>query len=288
LGAPRFDHLVRALALSGSRRALLLRLIAALPLVGGLVTLLEEQALGDSAGVDADSRRKRRKARHRHNPGHNKKNRKGKRSRRRRCAKVGQIPRKGRRKGCCKGLVLNDTGRCAEPVPDASTCGTGGTCLVFLTSTVQSGNLGGLTGADAICQQRAQAARLPGVFKAWLSDAVQSPATRFVQSTGPYLRVDGVTVAANWAALTDGTLDAPITVAENGAVFNAPAGRSWTHTLANGTAGGVLNASCNNWTSNNNANNGDEGQVTATSDNWTDFASGTCNNNFRLYCFQQS
>ena len=39
--------------------------------------------------------------------------------------------------------MLNDAGRCAEPVPDSS-CGTGGTCLVFLTSTVQQGNLGGL------------------------------------------------------------------------------------------------------------------------------------------------
>ena len=142
--------------------------------------------------------------------------------------------------------------------------------------------------ADAICQQRAQAAGLPGVFKAWLSDTVQSPATRFVQSPGPYQRVDGVTVADNWADLTGGTLAAPITVAETGAVFADLSFRSWTHTLANGTAGGVLNEHCLNWTSNNNANNGDEGQVTATTDNWTDFASGTCNNNFHLYCFQQS
>jgi hypothetical protein len=278
---------VQTLTLGGSRRALLLRLIAALPLVGSLVTMLAEQALGDDTGVDADSRRKRRKARHRHNPGHHKRNRKGKR-RRRRCAKVGQIPRKGRRKGCCKGLTVNNTGRCADPVPDGPACGAGGPCLVFLTSTVQTGNLGGLAGADAICQQRAQAANVPGVFKAWLSDTVQSPATRFVQSPGPYRRVDGVTVADNWADLTDGTLDAPITVAETGAVFNAPAGRTWTHTLANGAAGGVLNAHCLNWTSSNNGDNGDEGQVTATSDNWTDFASGTCNNTFHLYCFQQS
>lgn len=286
MSARRFDDLARLLQLSGSRRGLLLRLIAAIPLTGSLVALLEEHALGDGAGVGANSRRRRRKARHRHNPGHNKKNRKGKRHRRRRCAKVGQVPRKGRRKGCCKGLVVNDSGRCAEPVSPA--CGTGAPCLVFLTSTVQDGNLGGLNGADAICQQRAQAASLPGVYKAWLSDDAQSPATRFVQSPDPYQRVDGVTVANNWADLIDGTLLAPITVAETGAVFANPAGRAWTNTLANGTAGGVLNQNCVNWTSNNNADDGDEGQVTATSDNWTDFASGTCNNDFHLYCFQQS
>jgi hypothetical protein len=181
-------------------------------------------------------------------------------------------------------LIENALGLCAAEL----TCGTGGPCLVFLTSTVQDGDLGGLTGADAICQLRAQTANLPGTFKAWLSDSTQSPATRFVQSPGPYRRVDGVTVANNWADLIDGTLAAPITVAENGAVFDDLALRSWTHTLANGTAGGVNNEHCLNWTSNLVGEDGDEGQVVATSDNWTDFASGTCNNEFHLYCFQQS
>jgi hypothetical protein len=289
---PRVDHLVRALALSGCRRGLLLRLFAAVPLAGGLVTLLEEQAvqgMGNVAGVGGGKgRRNRRKARNHHNPGSKKDNRKGKSSGDRQCATVGQALKKGKRNRCCQGLVEDNTGRCTVPVPAHLTCGTGGPCLVFVTSSVQKGNLGGLAGGDAICQQRAQAANLPGAYKAWLSDDAQSPTTRFVQSPGPYLRVDGVTVADNWADLTDGTLDAAITVAETGAVFDALNLRSWTHTLANGTAGGVLNANCNNWTSANNGVNGDEGQVAATSDNWTDFASGTCNNNFRLYCFQQS
>lgn len=285
--------IVCALALSGSRRGLLLRLIAAVPLAGGLVSLLEEQAvqgMGNVAGVGGGKRRRnRRKARHHHDPGSKKDNRKGKRTGDRQCATVGQALKKGKRNRCCEGLVEDGTGRCVAPAaPAAPACGTGAPCLVFLTTSVQNGNLGGLAGADAICQQRAQAANLPGTYKAWLSDAAQSPATRFVQSTGPYLRVDGVTVAANWADLTDGTLQAAITVAETGAVFDALDLRSWTHTLANGTAGGVLNANCSNWTSADNGVNGDEGQVAATSDNWTDFASGTCNNNFHLYCFQQS
>lgn len=287
---PRSGQFVRALPRSGSRRGLLLRLFAAVPLAGGLVPLLEEQAvqgMGNVAGVGGGKgRRNRRKARHDHNPGNNKDNRKGKRAGNRECATVGQTLKKDKRKRCCEGLVEDGTGRCAAPTAPA--CGTGGPCLVFLTSTTQQGNLGGLAGADIICQQRAQAANLLGAYKAWLSDAAQSPATRFVQSTGPYRRVDGVTVAGNWADLTDGTLDAPITVAETGAVFDALDLRSWTHTLANGTAGGVLNANCSNWTSADNGVNGDEGQVAATSDDWTDFASGTCNNNFHLYCFQQS
>jgi hypothetical protein len=77
-------------------------------------------------------------------------------------------------------------------------------------------------------------------------------------------------------------------LAENGAKFDALALRAWTNTLANGTGGGVLDENCAAWTSGANGSDGDEGQVAATSDNWTDFASGTCNNLFHLYCFQQS
>jgi hypothetical protein len=284
---------VRGFHETKSRRGLL-RFFAAAPLVGGLVALLEEQGVqgqeevlgqGNVAGIGGgNGGRRRRRARHRHNPGNNKDNSDAKRTGNRQCAKVGQTPRKGNRKRCCRGLVKNASGRCAA----AQACGTGAPCLVFLTSTTQPGNLGGLAGADAICQQRAQAATLPGTYKAWLSDSTQSPASRFVQSPGPYRRVDGVTVADNWADLTDGTLDAPITVAETGAVFDNLGLRSWTHTLANGTAGGVLNQNCLDWTSNANGQNGDEGQVAAISDNWTDFASGSCNNDFHLYCFQQS
>jgi hypothetical protein len=299
---PRFGQFVRALPMTGSRRGLL-RLFAALPLAGELVILLEEQAQGNVAGVGGGKgRRQRRRARRRHNPGNDKDNRKGKRTRNRQCATAGQTLKKGKRKRCCPGLVLDVSGRCAAPVsppvpppvtppappPVPPTCGTGAPCLVFVTSTTHLGSLGGLTGADAICQQRALAASLPGTYKAWLSDSTQSPATRFVQSPGPYRRVDGVTIAANWADLTDGTLAAPITVAETGAVFDALILRSWTHTLANGTAGGVLNVHCNNWTTDSNGVSGDEGQVAATNDNWTDFGSGTCNNDFHLYCFQQS
>jgi len=246
------EHLV-------SRRALV-RLGLVLPLVFGLVGLLTPEG-------DARRRRQRRKARHRHDPG----SRKGKR--RKRCKKKAKFCRRhcGRvKKKGCKRLL---------------DCGP---CRVFLSSTTHDGNLGGLSGADAICQGLAGSASLPGTYRAWLSDGAQSPSTRFSQSSGPYQLLNGVTIATSWNDLTDGTLAAPITLAENGATFDDPALRSWTNTLANGTAGGVLNENCAGWTSGANGSDGDEGQVTSTSDNWTDFATGTCNNLFHLYCFQQS
>lgn len=137
-------------------------------------------------------------------------------------------------------------------------------------------------------QDLAATASLPGTYRAWLSDDAQSPSTRFSQSTGPYQLLNGATVATSWADLTDGTLATPITLAENGATFDDLGLRAWTNTLANGTGGGVLNENCAGWTTGANGSDGDEGQVAATNDNWTDFASGTCNNLFHLYCFQQS
>ncbi|MCA9638983.1 MAG: DUF4215 domain-containing protein, partial [Myxococcales bacterium] len=80
---------------------------------------------------------------------------------------------------------------------------------VFVTSTLYQGNLGGLAGADAKCQARAQAAGLPGTFLAWLSDNTNNPNTRFTKSMGPYVLVNGTKIANNYTDLTDGTLLAP-------------------------------------------------------------------------------
>lgn len=50
---------------------------------------------------------------------------------------------------------------------------------VFVTSQTYTGNLGGLAGADAQCNLLAKAAGLEGSYLAWLSDATESPSTRF-------------------------------------------------------------------------------------------------------------
>ena len=122
---------------------------------------------------------------------------------------------------------------------------------VFASSERYDGNLGGLAGADAKCQALADAAevynpRLIGTFKAWLSDSTAGPATRFTHSPFPYVLVNGTQVADNWADLTDGSLDSPINVTEQG--DTVPTGypaRVWTGTGTNGTAS---SSNCGNWT----------------------------------------
>lgn len=74
--------------------------------------------------------------------------------------------------------------------------------LVFTTKASYYGDLGGLDGADAKCADRAFSAALPGAgWRAWLSDGVDSPSSRFdVEFAGHYQLVDGTNVATAGAA----------------------------------------------------------------------------------------
>ncbi len=158
---------------------------------------------------------------------------------------------------------------------------------VFVTSATYTGNLGGLTGADAICQKHANAAALPGKYMAWLADATGSPATRFYQSTVPYKMVDGTVVANNWTDLTDGTVVNKITKYETGGTISGS--EVWTNVNANGTATSST-SDCKLWTDTTNfINIGQKGnplQANATA--WTDWGTMHCIVPGRLYCFQQT
>ncbi|MFT4040073.1 MAG: DUF1554 domain-containing protein [Thermomicrobiales bacterium] len=243
-----------------SRRATL-RWLAAMPAAGGLAALLA----GDG---EARRRKHRRRARRRRDD-------RDRKPRKKRCRNKAQF--------CAARCGPHKKKRCKKPVD----CGP---CRVFVSSSTHTGNLGGLSGADTICQSLATTAGLTGTYKAWLSDDSQSPSTRFATSTGAYALVNGATIASSWADLTDGELAAPVAVTEQGAVLSDNALRSWTNTLANGTRGGVFDVNCNGWTTGAADVSGDGGQVTSASVNWTRFTSGTCNNSskFHLYCFQQT
>jgi hypothetical protein len=176
-------------------------------------------------------------------------------------------------------------------------CGSDGaatSCQVFITSSVHTGALGGLGGADAICQTRANAAGRPGTYKAWLSTGSESPSTRFRQSGQPYIRVDNTQVAANWAALISppGDIDATLNVTETGSTFGTIQ-FAWTNTSFDGspvTADQTFN--CGNWT-NDTVNAGVIGGADVTTSSWTTFGTSFCpvdeNSGVgrRLYCFQQ-
>lgn len=152
---------------------------------------------------------------------------------------------------------------------------------VFVTSTTQNAALGGIAGADAICAQEAAAAGLDGEFKAWLSTLSSTVTSRFEHADRPYVMVDGTVIADNWQDLTDGTLDATLSVDATGTV---QPGEVWTGTLANGDAS--PNDDCAGFT------NGTDGRAQcgsaeSTTEAWTQNITPRCPAMLRLYCFQQ-
>ena len=154
--------------------------------------------------------------------------------------------------------------------------------IVFASSGSYNGNLGGLIGADALCNALAAAATTPltGTFKAWLSDSVSSPSTSFTQ-TAMFVLVNGTAIANNWADLIDGSLLSPINRDESGNFVLSSLG-SWTGTNTNGTASA---ARCNNWTEPL-ALTGSGGLFVADS-RWTAAGSSKCGTLRHIYCFQQ-
>ena len=75
---------------------------------------------------------------------------------------------------CGNGMVEGDEECDDGNANDLDGCSS--TCvlearLVFITSTLHDGNLGGVAGADQICNELASDAGLPGTYMAWLSSS---------------------------------------------------------------------------------------------------------------------
>jgi hypothetical protein len=186
---------------------------------------------------------------------------------------------------CASDETCTAAGVCGPP--PTPICGNGGPCLVFVTSVELSGNLAGLDGADAVCQQLAQANTLPGIFRAWLSDETGSPSTRFTQSPGPYVLRNGTVVANTWADLTDGPLLAPIEITEQHSTVVG--GRTWSNTERDGLPLLSNQKHCDNWTSAADPFIGHFGRAFASNAEWTDSGNHLpCEQTAHLYCFQQS
>lgn len=160
--------------------------------------------------------------------------------------------------------------------------------IVFVTSEIYNGNLGGLSGADSICQGLADTVGLSGTFKAWLSDDTSYPEARFVHSTGAYILVNGTPIAESWTDLIDGDLINPISRDEHGTFVDSEV---WTATLSDGGPGDVGDTIeyCDNWTSDNYNYKAITGLSTAKDSIWTAaiLAGRQCDWGFRLYCIEQ-
>jgi len=168
--------------------------------------------------------------------------------------------------------------------------GPAGPRTVFITKSPYRGDLGGLEGADALCQKEADAAGLAGLFRAWLSDLSTSPASRFTRSPRAYRLVKDHTVAADWSELTDGAIGHAINRTAAGALTKARP--VWTNTSPDGTPvnkkADPREDACGGWSSQERGTFGVTGSSLDTGSGWTDAGLAlSCNVPAALYCFQQ-
>lgn len=174
---------------------------------------------------------------------------------------------------CCLGETIDPEhdGACDLTDPDHD--------LVFVTSSVATGgSFGSLAGADAVCNTRAAAANLEGMYVAWLSSSTANAANRI--GDGPFIRIDGAVVATDLADLVDDTLTNPISKTELGATSTVDV---WTGTSSGGTVDGGGNH-CGDWADD--GASGMTGDSSVTNASWTQSGARACGESQALYCFQ--
>ena len=156
--------------------------------------------------------------------------------------------------------------------------------VAFVTSTVQAPtSLGGVAGADAVCNGLAEAAGLPGTYLAWLPTSAETVPVRLAAARG-WVRRDGRPVADTIAELLAGGWY-PIDIDEAGAIVRssiAPGSVVATATHRDGSADA---SDCAGYTP---AGTG-QSVITGLADfgrgMWLDATSASCDTPMRLYCF---
>lgn len=162
--------------------------------------------------------------------------------------------------------------------PDAV---SGAPNLVFVTSTRHvAGGLGGLAGADAICEARAAEAGRPGTYVAWLSTSSMDARDRLGTARG-WVRFDGEPVADTAADVAAGRMFYPPLLDDLGAVVVAYTDCAAT---ATGASGALSGSSCADFTTTSSESLACGKPATSTG-SWTNGAAASCSSMLRLYCF---
>lgn len=174
----------------------------------------------------------------------------------------------------------------------SSAPGSPGAKTIFVTSTTHNGDLGGLDGANDICQGLADSSSLvpDGEYVALLSGDEVSAASRLNPSSGPFLLPNGVPVAENLAHLfgvRDGDpaprrLVTSVRLTEAGTVFT---GDVWTGTQVDGfqSAGNT----CLSWTTDSSSPSAVFGRSDVRNETWIRALSSACHSTKPIYCVQR-
>ena len=149
----------------------------------------------------------------------------------------------------CDEGALNGTGMSdGETAPCTKTCQWFGR-IVFLSSTTYDGAIFGLPWADFECQNLALWSGLEHAefYRAWLSDGVYSPKTRFEHTENgiPYILLNGKIFAGDYDELTTEGPRTGLGITEDGDMLVGA--RAWTNTDPGGFHQSLVNH-CAGWT----------------------------------------
>ena len=157
----------------------------------------------------------------------------------------------------------------------------------FVTSNNFDANMGGLAGADKICNTAAQGGGLPGTYVAMLSTSTVAAKTRLGSARG-WIRTDGLPIADTPQSLfTDDKMYYPIGTTELGTAaqrFDDPftgSGNDGTYATISGPP-----STCNDWTSDNAALSAACGSISFASDGWLGSCGGECDGHYPVFCFE--
>ena len=163
--------------------------------------------------------------------------------------------------------------------------------IIFSTSTLHRGHeIGGLAGADALCNSLARTAGLYDNFRAWLSDEQTDARERFSGVRG-WVRTDGRPFADTLEDLLAGRIYHPPRLDERGNDLGRyqDSGAVFTGTTGNGLR--KPGHTCGSWAglaSDGGALVGYGGLLEATTQLWTGQFTGNCSHERRLYCLGTS
>jgi len=148
--------------------------------------------------------------------------------------------------------------------------------IIFNSSTVTDGAIGGLSGADAMCQTSASNVGMSGRWRALLSTSDVAAKDRIGFVGAVYDRTH-TEIAAQSADLWAGLLLNAVGATESGSIATSDA---WTGSLPDGTSA----ATCNNWQSAAGGDFGTVGDYTLTGGDWLTKEPVSCNATRSLYC----
>jgi len=139
----------------------------------------------------------------------------------------------------------------------SSSTSSGG--IIFVTSSIHDGNLGGVTGANTICQNLATTAGFSGTWKALLSDDTNSIKDLLDTNFGQIYNSKGVVIADTVSDIWSIDLNDVITDDLGNIISNNTL--VYTGSFIDGTKD--TGHTCSNWTSNSSGDTGTTGDITS-------------------------